>query len=452
MSEHTQVGPYALGLLDPLEMSRFEEHLAECDECGAQLEWMLPVADQLADVEPGDLFGIDGPSAFSAPGGSIPPSMTMTDPSTRPSSQAQPTGQPPPYAPLRELQTPQYPEELAPTAGPAGPRTGEFPGADPRTSEMPNVDPRTGGIPRIDPRTGGIPRIDPRTGSMPTVDPRTGSIPTVDPRTGTGSLPTVDPRTGSVPRVDPRTGGISRVDPRTGGISRVDPPSGSVPRVDPRTGELPRVDPLTGENRIVPLVRGGDSRRRTQSQPPAQSQPVSRRAVEPEYPSRRPMEPQYPTRGRRVFMLAAAAAVLGAVAGAGAVVSGPWANQATTTEASSETEGLLDNAQQIAATDAETGVHAAVKLASKPWGTLVGFTVTEVDGPRNCRLVAVLADGKTEVLSTWIVPEQGYGEGTEPPELELMAATALNARDISSLRVQDVTDDGKATTLVTVRA
>ena len=33
MSEHTQVGPYALGLLDPLEMSRFEEHLAECDEC-----------------------------------------------------------------------------------------------------------------------------------------------------------------------------------------------------------------------------------------------------------------------------------------------------------------------------------------------------------------------------------------------------------------------------------
>ncbi len=59
MSEHTQVGPYALGLLDPLEMSRFEEHLAECDECATQLEWMLPVADFMADVEPGDLFGIE---------------------------------------------------------------------------------------------------------------------------------------------------------------------------------------------------------------------------------------------------------------------------------------------------------------------------------------------------------------------------------------------------------
>ena len=38
MSEHTQVGPYALGLLDPVEMSRFEEHLAECGNCEIYLE------------------------------------------------------------------------------------------------------------------------------------------------------------------------------------------------------------------------------------------------------------------------------------------------------------------------------------------------------------------------------------------------------------------------------
>jgi hypothetical protein len=356
MSEHTQVGPYALGLLDPLEMSRFEEHLAECDECATQLEWMLPVADFMADVEPGDLFGIQGPSAFSAPGGSAQNPAAQSGPAARPVPPAAPPVEQP-YTPLRELQPPR-PGELSPSAGPW---------------------------------TGEVPR-DPRTGSIPQVDPRTGSIPQVDPRTG------------------------------------------SIPRMDPRTGEMPILGPVTGENRIVPLVRGGDSRRRA-----AQSRPVSHR---PE------------TGGssnaffRPALMIAAAAAVLGAAVGAGAVVAGPWADQGTT-QAIPDTPGT--KIERIAATDAQTGVHADVSLDSKVWGTKVSFSVSEVDGPRKCRLVAVLADGKTEVLSSWTVPEQGYGEGTVPPELKLEAATALNRREINSLKVQDITQNG-ATTLVTVRS
>ena len=145
-------------------------------------------------------------------------------------------------------------------------------------------------------------------------------------------------------------------------------------------------------------------------------------------------------------MLAAAAAILGAAAGAGAVVTGPWANQ------SSDSTSVSANAKRVAATDPKTGVKADLSLDPKPWGTLVSFTVTEVDGPRKCRLVAELADGKSEVLSTWTVPEQGYSAGTKPPELTLQAATSLNQADIAALQVQDVNEAGNATTLVTVRS
>jgi hypothetical protein len=390
MSEHTQVGPYALGLLDPLEMSRFEEHLADCDECATQLEWMLPVADLMADVEPGDLYGIDGPSAFSTPGGSVQQSMTMTDPTTRAMPQAQPPGPAPPsYPPLRDLQTPNYPNE--------------FPGADPRTGSMPTVDPRTGSIPTVDPRTGG----------MPTADPRTGSIPATGPRTG--SLPAASSRTGGIPRVDPRTG--------------------SVPRADSRS-EMPRAEPATGENRIVPLVRGGDSRRRTQSR---------------QVPNR-PAEMSAPGRQRTGLLIAAAAAVLGAAVGAGAMVAGPWANDGSNGTAPVFAATPEAPVEKLRARDAESGVQANVALQSKPWGTLVSFTVKDIDGPRKCRLVAVLPDGKDEVLSTWTVPEQGYTEGTEPPELTLMAATSLTRKEIAAFRVQDITDEGNAGTLVTVRS
>jgi hypothetical protein len=256
-------------------------------------------------------------------------------------------------------------------------------------------------------------------------------------------MPRVDPRTGSIPRVDPRTGSIPRVDPRTGSIPRIDPRTGEMPRMDPRTGDMPILGPPTGENRIVPLVRGGDrgsdSRRRAQQARPVSHRPETGGSSSPFRPA---------------LLIAAAAAVLGAAVGAGAVVAGPWADNSTSPTGIQAAGGDLgsSNSERLAATDSETGVHADVALASKPWGTQVAFSVTDLDGPRKCRLVAVLADGKTEVLSSWTVPEQGYNEGTEPPQLKLDAATSVNRRDIAALRVQDISQDGKATTLVTVRA
>jgi hypothetical protein len=128
------------------------------------------------------------------------------------------------------------------------------------------------------------------------------------------------------------------------------------------------------------------------------------------------------------------------------MVVGPWASSGP-----ASTAVLGQSGQRLSATDTKSGVHADVVLESKAWGTLVSFDITDVHGPRTCRLVAVRTDGESEVLSTWSVPAQGYGPDTDPAELNLETTTALPAQDIAALRVQDVTDSGGSNTLVTLQ-
>jgi hypothetical protein len=47
---HTDVGAYALGLLDAAESARFEEHLAGCARCGEELERALGTAALLEEL------------------------------------------------------------------------------------------------------------------------------------------------------------------------------------------------------------------------------------------------------------------------------------------------------------------------------------------------------------------------------------------------------------------
>ena len=50
-ADHMDVAAYALGVLDPQDTERFEEHLATCWACAAELETMVPVVELLADVD-----------------------------------------------------------------------------------------------------------------------------------------------------------------------------------------------------------------------------------------------------------------------------------------------------------------------------------------------------------------------------------------------------------------
>ena len=60
-SEHTDVGAYALGLLEDQDRAAFEAHLATCDACRGELETLSPVGVLLRGMEPVQLPGDASP-------------------------------------------------------------------------------------------------------------------------------------------------------------------------------------------------------------------------------------------------------------------------------------------------------------------------------------------------------------------------------------------------------
>jgi hypothetical protein len=52
---HRDVAAYALGVLDPVDAARFEDHLVGCDVCAVELESFLPVTALISQVD-GDSF------------------------------------------------------------------------------------------------------------------------------------------------------------------------------------------------------------------------------------------------------------------------------------------------------------------------------------------------------------------------------------------------------------
>ncbi len=60
-SEHTDVGAYALGLLEDQDRAAFEAHLETCDACRGELETLSPVGVLLRGMEPVQLPGDASP-------------------------------------------------------------------------------------------------------------------------------------------------------------------------------------------------------------------------------------------------------------------------------------------------------------------------------------------------------------------------------------------------------
>lgn len=50
-TDHTDVGAYALGVLDAADAARFEEHLAACPRCAAELDGLMGLTPLLADYK-----------------------------------------------------------------------------------------------------------------------------------------------------------------------------------------------------------------------------------------------------------------------------------------------------------------------------------------------------------------------------------------------------------------
>ncbi|MGC4878769.1 anti-sigma factor family protein [Micromonospora sp. DT43] len=112
--------------------------------------------------------------------------------------------------------------------------------------------------------------------------------------------------------------------------------------------------------------------------------------------------------------------------------------------------GTEEEGDQVDATDPTTGVQTTMFLVEREYGTRINFSLRKLPGPRICRLVVVRKNAATEVISTWSVPDGGYGTSSRPQGLELSASTSALANDIKQLQVQSVDGNGVASPLVTV--
>ncbi|CAL9556310.1 zf-HC2 domain-containing protein [Streptomyces sp. NPDC090994] len=115
---------------------------------------------------------------------------------------------------------------------------------------------------------------------------------------------------------------------------------------------------------------------------------------------------------RNLYLVGTAAAL---------IVGGPFAAVATTSgdgggrtgearqSAGPAQEAFGDMTDRVSATDPATQVSATVAVEKKAWGTHAVLELKNVKGPEKCALIAVGKNGERETVTSWSVPEWGYG-------------------------------------------
>jgi hypothetical protein len=63
MSEHTDVGAYAMGLLEEPDRQAFEDHLAGCSSCAVEIAQLSPMAGLLRGIDPVEAPAVEPPGA-----------------------------------------------------------------------------------------------------------------------------------------------------------------------------------------------------------------------------------------------------------------------------------------------------------------------------------------------------------------------------------------------------
>ncbi|WP_433296488.1 zf-HC2 domain-containing protein [Actinoplanes sp. CA-030573] len=170
---------------------------------------------------------------------------------------------------------------------------------------------------------------------------------------------------------------------------------------------------------------------------------------------------------RRLYSLAAAVVIFAMLSIGALFAGGKWfaPDQKATTPTAQRGSSQLDplpntddggfggpdlTGQRYSGSDPRTGVHLDVAMEKKDWGTQISFAISNIKGPKECRLLAVHTDGTTEPLVSWNVGEQGWGTAAKPEPLMLQAITATPREDIAHIQVQEVAANGAGDTLVRV--
>ncbi|MDI3389384.1 zf-HC2 domain-containing protein [Streptomyces sp. B-S-A8] len=156
-------------------------------------------------------------------------------------------------------------------------------------------------------------------------------------------------------------------------------------------------------------------------------------------------------RRRRSRLLLAAAAALIVAAPLAALAATGEDHPGTRTPEAHPTSPAQDAffhhiADKVAATDPASDVTATVGTEAKPWGTHTVLELKNVKGPLKCRLVAVGRNGEEETVTSWSVPERGYGIEDSPhprarTPLYVHGGAAMERSDIDRFEVR--TFDGR---------
>ncbi|MFS4095263.1 anti-sigma factor family protein [Streptomyces sp. AF1A] len=151
-------------------------------------------------------------------------------------------------------------------------------------------------------------------------------------------------------------------------------------------------------------------------------------------------------RRRSFYMIAAAAALI--IAGPLAAVaansgSSGGGNQVTASSAQTTFAAMTD---KKSATDPSSHLSATIGMQQKDWGTQAVLELKNAKGPLKCSLVLVAKNGQRVTMSSWSVPNWGYGipnatsERAKKP-LYIGGAAAFKPSEIDHFEV--VTFEGK---------
>lgn len=152
-------------------------------------------------------------------------------------------------------------------------------------------------------------------------------------------------------------------------------------------------------------------------------------------------------RRRGFYMIAAAAALI--IAGPLAVLAvngGGDSGQSATPLAATAKAAFSTMSDKVTATDASTKVTATVAMEKKDWGTWGVVQLSNVKGPQKCSLIAVGKNGERETMTSWSVPNWGYGIANAKTEeakqpLYAQGGAAFKPNEIDHFEV--MTFDGK---------
>ncbi|WTF40157.1 zf-HC2 domain-containing protein [Streptomyces cyaneofuscatus] len=157
------------------------------------------------------------------------------------------------------------------------------------------------------------------------------------------------------------------------------------------------------------------------------------------------------TKRSRYLIAAAAALIIGGPVAAVAVTAGDERGGSVAIADPHPTSPAEDAffqhmTEKVTATDPTTRVGATVGMEEKAWGTHTVLELKNVKGPQKCTLVAVSKTGEEEVVTSWSVPQWGYGiegsthESAKNP-LYVHGGAAMAREDIDRFEVR--TFDGE---------